>query len=248
MNIIDCTQGSAEWLEARKGRVTASRVADAISFLKRGEKQGQESAARAAYKAEIVAEILSGTCSDHYVSPWMERGTALEPIARVAYEMRRDVMVEQVGFVVHPSIDRAGCSPDGIVPGVRGVEFKCPKIETHLDYMLAGVLPKEYEPQVMFNLACFPEMPEWDFISFCPELPERHRMFCVPVKRDERRIAEIEAGACMFLKEVDELIERLNTLNPEPEQFKRNLRASLEDDPMALGDAEYRILMRGVHA
>lgn len=237
MRIIDCEQGSPEWMEARKGRVTAARVADAISFLKRGDKQGQESAARAAYKAEKVAEILSGSCSDHYVSPWMERGTALEPLARAAYELRYDVMVEQLGFVIHPSIDRAGCSPDGIVPGIRGVEFKCPKIETHIDYMVSGVLPKEYEPQVNWNMACCPELPEWDFISYCPELPSRHQLFRVPVKRDEKRIAEIEAGVVQFLAEVDELIARLDSLNPEPEQLNRNLRASL-DDGMGITDED----------
>jgi hypothetical protein len=59
------------------------------------------------------------------------------------------------------------------------------------------------------------------------------------------RIAEIELGVIQFLREVDELIDRLNTLNPEPEQFKRQLQESLIDDDMGLGDAEFEILMRG---
>lgn len=228
MRIVDCVQGDAEWLEARRFRVTASRVKDAVSFLKRGANQGQESEGRHKYKAEMVGELLSGQCADHYVSPWMERGTALEPHARTTYEMRYNVMVQQVGFVIHPTIDRAGASPDGIVPGVRGVEFKCPKIDTHIDYLLGGVLPKEYEPQVMWNLACCRELPEWDFVSFCPEIGEEYQLFRVAVKRDEKRIAELEAGVLQFLEEVDETISVLRTLYPSAGQFKRNLRASLE--------------------
>ena len=231
MNVLDVVQGSSEWLQARRGRVTASRVADAISFLKKGDRQGAETAARAAYKAEMVAEILSGSCSDHFVSPWMERGTAQEPFARAAYEIRFDVQVDQVGFVVHPSIDRFGSSPDGVMRGIkRGVEFKVPKVETHIRYMKAGVLPPEYEAQVMSNLACWPEFEQWDFVSFCPELPERHQIFRVPVQRDNARIAELESGVLQFLAEVDEMIAELDRLNPEiaaTEKLREQLDSSL---------------------
>lgn len=246
MKIIDCVQGSPEWLEARAGRVTASRVADAISFLKRGEKQGQESAARAAYKAELIAEILSGSCAEHFVSPWMERGTAMEPSARTAYELRFGVLVEPLGFVIHPSIPRAGASPDGLVGSDGGLEIKCPKPETHYRYLKADVLPAEYEPQVMFNLSCTGRA-WWDFVSYCPDFGSRFQIFRKRVMRDEKRIAEIEAGVLQFLAEVDEDIAMLRTLYPEPDQFKTQLRASLEDDEMGLGQAEYEILMRGVH-
>ncbi len=44
-------------------------------------------------------------------------------------------LVEQVGFIDHPSIPMAGASPDGLV--AEGlVEFKCPNTSTHLDTLL----------------------------------------------------------------------------------------------------------------
>lgn len=214
MKIIDVEQGSGAWHAARSGRVTASRLGDVLSFYVSGANKGKETATRAKYKAELVAETLSGMVGDHYVSQWMERGTAQEPFARAAYEARYSVMVDTVGFVVHPAIERAGCSPDGLMPH-RGVEFKVPKIETHIGYIRDGILPKDYEPQVMWNLACCPEIPVWDFVSFCPELPPRHQLFCVPVERDNCRIAEMEAGVIQFLSEVDALIAELNARNPE---------------------------------
>lgn len=244
MNIIDCTQGEAEWLQARMGRVTASRVVDAVSFLKRGDKQGQESAARAAYKAELVSEILSGSCADHYVSSYMERGTEMEPEARAFYELRQNVLVEAVGFVIHPVIERAGASPDGLVGEDGGLEIKCPKTETHLAYMLAGKLPLEYEPQVMWSMACTGRE-WWDFASYDDRLPERHRVFIIRVYRDDQRIAELEAGVVMFLKEVDEMIARLNELNPETEQFKKALRESLDAEELGITDDDIKDWYRG---
>jgi hypothetical protein len=215
MNVLSCDQGSAEWFYARSGKVTASQVIRAISFLKIGDKKGGETAARASLKVKIVAEILSGEPSiEGYVSPYMQYGTEMEPFARAAYEVKFDTMVDKVGFVLHPTIERAGGSPDGLIGDQGGIEIKCPKTETHLDYMIAGVLPPEYEPQVMFCLACTGRT-WWDFASFDARLPARHQLFVVRVLRDEERIQEIEEGVRAFLFEVDEMIAQIEQINPE---------------------------------
>ena len=214
MNVIECKQGTQEWFEARAGKVTASSVADAMAFLKRGDKQGAETAARANYKARIVHETLCGRPAlEGYLSPWMEHGTEYEPFARAAYEAAHDVLVDTVGFVLHPTIERAGASPDGLVGDNGLLEIKCPKPETHLRYMLGGVLPAEYEPQVMFQLACTGRA--WcDFVSFDPRMPLRHQIFTVRVQRDDTRIAQMEEAIVQFLAEVDEQIAALNAMNP----------------------------------
>jgi hypothetical protein len=49
-------QGTQEWKEARAGRITASRAADVMAY----GKNGRPLKARADYKGELVAEILSG--------------------------------------------------------------------------------------------------------------------------------------------------------------------------------------------
>jgi len=225
MKVINCIQGSAEWLDARLGNVTASKAACAIGFLKKGG----ETAERAAYKAALVSEILTGRATESYVSPYMQYGTETEEDARTAYELHNNVLVETAGFGLHASISRFGASPDGLVGKNGMVEFKCPKTETHIDYIFAGILPPKYEPQVMSELSVWER--DWiDFMSFDKRMPRRHQRFTMRVYRDEQRIAEIEAGVCLFLKDVDEMIERLNTLNPEPEQFQKQLRASLEPE------------------
>ena len=221
---------------ARCGRVTASEVADALAFLKRGDKKGGDTEARKKYKARVVAEILTGEPDmDGYVTSFMSRGTDNEPYARAAYEVAQDVSVDTVGFILHPTIERAGASPDGIVGDRGGLEIKCPSSANHIKYLDEQILPEEYEPQVMFNLACSGQE-WWDFVSYDDRL-KRHPLFIKRVYRDESRIAEIEQGVMTFLADVDNLIARLDSLYPldhvpRPAQvFTEQLRQSIAEDP-----------------
>lgn len=132
MKILDIAQGTPEWLAARAGRVTASRIPDVMAKIKTGE-----AATRRDYRAQIIAEILTGQPQgDTFTNEAMRWGTEQEPFARAAYEMASGFMVDQVGFVLHPTIDRAGASPDGIVDMDGLVEIKCPKTATHIQYRL----------------------------------------------------------------------------------------------------------------
>jgi hypothetical protein len=76
-------QGTAAWLQAREGRITASRMADVMSVLKKGG----EGAPRRNYRTELIAERITGRAEEHYVSPEMDDGTTNEPFARTAYEV-----------------------------------------------------------------------------------------------------------------------------------------------------------------
>src|SRR5450759_734134 len=98
--IVECVQGTAEWLHARVGKVTGSRMADVMSFLKKGG----ESQRRKDYKAEIICELLTGRAQEHYVTPAMEWGLEQEVFARAEYELATDSSIDMVGFAVHPVI------------------------------------------------------------------------------------------------------------------------------------------------
>lgn len=204
MKIIDFPQSSQEWLNARAGKVTASRVADVMAKIKSGE-----AAARRDYKAQIVAEILTGQPQENgFINAEMQFGIDTEPLARAAYEAAEGVLVDQVGLVIHPTIDRAAASPDGFVGDDGLTEIKCPKIATHLTYLLDGVVPSKYQPQMLWQMACCER--QWcDFVSFRPDLPERLQLFKVRFPRDDKRILEMTAEVGVFLNEVDELLDKL---------------------------------------
>ena len=187
----------------RAGKVTASRVSDVLAKIKTGE-----AAARRDYRAQLVAEILTGRPQeDGYINAEMQWGTDQEPLARSAYEMAKDVLVDQIGFVLHPTIDRAGASPDGVT-GKVGLEIKCPKTATHLQYLLDGVVPSKYQPQMLWQMACA-ERPWCDFVSYDPRLPSDMQLFVVRFNRDEKRITEMEAEVKVFLDEVDAMLANL---------------------------------------
>lgn len=203
MRILDLPQGSPEWLAARAGKVTASRIADVLAKIKTGE-----AAARRDYRAQLVAEILTGKPQeDGFVSAEMAWGTETEPLARSAYEVAKDVLVAQPGFVLHPKIERAGASPDGLAGNV-GLEIKCPKTATHLQYLIEGVVPSKYQPQMLWQMACM-GAEATDFVSFDPRLPENLQLFVIRFPRDEKRIAEMESEVETFLAEVDATLAKL---------------------------------------
>lgn len=205
MTLILCQQRSEEWKVLRAGKVTASRISDVLAELKKGT---GEAATRRNYKAEIIAEILTGIPAEMFVSKEMQWGTDTEPFARAAYEIAEDVAVDTIGFAIHPQVARFGASPDGLVSDIGMVEIKCPNTSTHLDYILAGVVPAEYQPQILAGLCCAGR--EWcDFVSYDPRLPERFRLFTKRFYRHEGRIREIEMKVERFLGEVDEVLARL---------------------------------------
>lgn len=196
-------QGSKEWLQARAGRVTASRVADIVAKTKSGP-----AASRANYMAQLICERLTGSPVEGFKSAAMQWGTDMEPLARAAYEDRHGVLVVETGFVPHPTLAMAGASPDGLVGEDGLVEIKCPETATHLDTLLSGSVPGRYEIQMLWQMACTGRA--WcDFVSFDPRLPVNMQLFVARVARDEKRLAEISKEVEAFLGELDLKIQKL---------------------------------------
>src|SRR6478752_2514409 len=164
-------QGTAEWHALRLGKVTASRVADVMAKTKTGP-----SASRASYAAQLVAERLTGTPAESFSNAAMQWGNDKEPEARSLYEFRTEALIEEVGFIDHPTIAMTGASPDGQVDADGLVEIKCPQTATHIDTFVSGAVPTKYLTQMQWQMACTGRA--WcDFVSYDPRLPEAMRLF-----------------------------------------------------------------------
>ena len=198
-------QQTDEWFAARIGLVTASRISDVMAVLK----NGQEAATRKNYRAQLVAERLTGTKAESYSNAAMQWGTDNEPIARSAYEVDAGCFVDEVGFVPHPVIDGTGASPDGLVEGEGLVEIKCPNTATHIDYLIANEVPSEYQYQMLWQMECTGR--KWcDFVSYDPRMPDDLQLFVIRFNFDEARVATIRQSVLVFLDEIDSTIEKLN--------------------------------------
>jgi len=199
-------QRTQEWFEARLGKVTASRVADIVGKTKSGYK-----ASRANYMAQLVCERLTGRQGESYQNAAMVWGTEQEPAARGAYEARAGLLVQEVGFVSHPTIQDAGASPDGLIGEDGLVEIKCPNTATHIETMLEGVAPSHYNTQMQWQMACTER--KWcDFVSFDPRMPENMQLFIYRVHRDAEIINELEREVEKFLSELDKKVRDLTQL------------------------------------
>lgn len=202
--ILTDPQGSPEWLLNRCGVLTGSRAGDVLAKIKTGE-----AAARRDYRVQLLCERLTGRATEQgFVSKDMEWGTEQEPFARAAYEIATGNFVRQTGFLKCSDL-AVGCSLDGDSNDFKIIqEIKCPKTATHLKWMLNGEIPSEHIPQITHN-AWVTGASQCDFISYDPRLPEHLQLFIVSVKREKLNIAEYEKEALQFLKELDELEDKL---------------------------------------
>jgi putative phage-type endonuclease len=197
-------QGTPEWFAARLGNVTASRVADVIAKTKSGY-----SASRDNYMAQLICERMTNTVAESYTNAAMQWGTETEPLARAAYESLADVLVDEVGYIAHPTIERAGASPDGLIGLFGLLEIKCPNTATHIDTLISKQVPTKYITQMQWQMSCTGRT--WaDFVSFDPRLPSGLQMFVKRVEFDAEYVAMLKEEVIKFLTELDAKISKLN--------------------------------------
>lgn len=199
-------QRTDEWFAARLGKVTASRVADLMATTKSGY-----AASRDNLMAQLVVERLTGQQQDGYTSASMQWGTEQEPFARAAYEIAIGQMVDECGFVPHPTIANAGASPDGLVGADGLVEIKCPNTAGMIDALLTQTVPGKYNAQMQMQMACTGRA--WcDYVVFDPRMPQKAQLFVKRVPRDAEFIKKMESEIVKFLAELDGKVNKLKEL------------------------------------
>jgi putative phage-type endonuclease len=158
--------------------------------------------------AQLITERLTNTRADGFSSSAMQWGTDTEPQARMAYEFMTGETVDETGFVLHPSIQGFGASPDGLVGSDGLIEIKCPNSATHIDTLLSEKVPAKYITQMQVQMMCTGR--EWcDFVSFDPRLPGDMVFWSKRVWADPERQQDIETEVRKFLIEVEDKLQKL---------------------------------------
>ncbi len=194
-------QRTDEWFAARLGKVTASNIAKVMA-------KGS-GATRKNYIAKLVCETLTGQKEETFKSASMERGNELEAVAREMYCLNEfDATVTETGFILHPTIELFGASPDGLVNDDGLIEIKCPNTATHIETIKTGKPKREYLLQMHGQMMCTGR--RWcDFVSYDNRLPENLAYFKTRIVFDEVLASEIETEIREFTKELREEIEFL---------------------------------------
>jgi len=187
LRILECAQGSPEWVDARLGVPTASQFHRILapSSLKPSSQRG-------GYMDQLLAEWILGDPCDADASSFMDRGTALEDDAVLRYEIEQGVDVRRVGFCTADADPVVGCSPDFLVGDDGGGEIKCPSAKVHVGYLL-GASSVKYRLQVQGAL-WITGRKWWDWYSYSPVMPPAQ----VRHERDEEAIAALAAALNTF--------------------------------------------------
>jgi len=195
-------QGSEEFFKARLGKITASKLSDLMRKTKYGE-----STYKTRLRMELAIERLTGkSASDNFMNRAMQHGVEQEPHARKLFEAITGKDVALCGSFDHPEIVNTSASPDGLIRGENAVlELKCPTHITHAKNLLSDKMPKNYEYQVQWQIACT-ESDYAYFASYHPDFGKDLRLKFVKVEKDVKIIAELEKAVREFDIEVEGLI------------------------------------------
>lgn len=203
----DAHQGSPEWLDVRRGRITASMFRTAIDTTAKG----MPTSVALRYAMDTARERCGGKPAEVFATAAMRFGTEQEPLARMAYEDKTGSMVEQVGFA-YTTEAMFGCSVDGLVDDDGMIEIKT---MVSSDTLFSAVVERDYSQYIdQINGCLWLLHRKWcDLCLWAPDLPT-HKLTIVRITRDEDAI--------------ELLAERLLAAERRVSDYERALRAAIE--------------------
>jgi putative phage-type endonuclease len=193
-------QNREEWLQARRGKITGTRVKDLIVLRGTGKKKGFY---------ELIAERLAVEPDGE--NP-MERGSRLEPeaIERFAKETGKEVDTDLVIWTRDDN-ESIAISPDGAIGKTEAIETKCLSSASHLEAYLTQEVPDEYKYQKIQYFVVNDKLKTLYFAFYDPRILVKDFFFLI-IKRED---IEDEIKASLeyqekSLQEVDDIVNKLS--------------------------------------
>jgi len=204
--ITDIEQGSDAWFAHRLGSIGGSGIKKVIA-----KGTGK---VRTKYLYQKVDEILTGRRTESYNNDDMQLGTDSEPLSRRNYEFIADVEIYQIAMVKNGNHKHS--SPDGICKPDGIIEIKNTNGPNYVEIIYKDKIPPEHIPQIQWNMSISNR--NWcDFVLACwmrqddeivPRYPDKP-IWIKRVFRDEKKIAELNREADIFISEMLEIVEKL---------------------------------------
>lgn len=188
-----------DWMEARKTKITGSRLGDIVVKRGTGQKIGFY---------ELIAERLALPPTGE--NP-MDRGHRLEQeaIDEFTKETGKEVDSSLV-ILVREDNESIAISPDGIIGEKEAVEIKCLSSARHIEAFLKNELPKEYREQMLQYFVVNDKLEKLYFCFYDPRIAVKQFFYFTFERKDI--VEEIE---CAFqyqiniLKEVNSIVNKL---------------------------------------
>lgn len=188
-----------DWMLARRGKITGSRLKDILVKRGGGRKKGFY---------ELIAERIA--LQPDSENP-MDRGTRLEDIAieRFRKETGKKVDTTMIIWEREDNPDIA-VSPDGVINKTEAVEVKCLNTASHIEALLTQQIPSEYEDQVTQYFIVNDNLKKLYFIFYDPRMTVKD-FFFYEIKRSDlsEKITEYLEYQKNVLAEVEQIVKDL---------------------------------------
>ncbi len=218
--VIKVEQGSDEWLDLRRCRITASRLGVVMS---KPSTQGYQKL------QQLIAQELNGYEPVEEDAPWFAHGKEQEPRALGKYQFDYNVDIEHDVFLIHSEYDWFGCSPDllELPPGkdpdvafsATGGEVKCRALyKTFIKYRELAekmefenplkAVPAESRFQLQ-GAMWITGFDSWYFVNYYEgkdfQGHDRQEIHRVEILRDQELIDRMELRCLAFMHECHEI-------------------------------------------
>lgn len=196
-----------QWLIARQGKITGTRLKDII--VKRGTEK------KIGYY-ELIAERLMVSDADFegYIpneTP-MDRGTRLQKFAidRFSKETKKKVD-ESLVMWVREDNESIAISPDGVIGKTEAIETKCLSAANHIKAFLTNEVPDEYDYQTKQYFIVNDKLQTLYLAFYDPRIPCKDFFYLTINRKDiEQEVKDLLAYQVRELKEVDEIVLKLS--------------------------------------
>lgn len=188
-----------EWLSARRGKITGTRLKDIVVKRGTGKKIGYY---------ELIAERLAVAPDDERA---MDRGVRLEEeaVARFAEVTGKEV---DTSLVIWERDDNESIaiSPDASIGETEAVEVKCLSSARHMEAFLTKEIPDEYKMQVIQYFIVNDKLETLYSVFYDPRIPVKD-YFVLETKRDavQKDVDEYLEYQRMVIAEVNAVVNEL---------------------------------------
>ena len=173
-----------EWLKARKGKITGTKLKDIHVARGTNEKVGfYELIAEQLLKSEDALTAEDAMLEDENA---MARGHRLEEVAIEEFEkVKQTLVVTDLVIWEHETIKGMAISPDGWMgdDAHEAVEVKCLSSARHIEAVITDQVPKEFKYQMLQYFAVNDGLEKLHFVFFDPRLSV-HALHIIEIERE----------------------------------------------------------------
>lgn len=188
-------QNKEDWMQARIGKITGSRLKDLISLRGNGRKKGFY---------ELIAERVALPADGENV---MDRGLRLEIEAVERFEKETGKKVDtSLVLWIDEENDSIAVSPDGFIGKTEALETKCLNSASHIEALLTQKIPSEYDFQVLQYFIVNPKLKTLYFAFYDPRIPSKDFFYFTINRKDrEDEIKVYRDEQLKILEEVEKI-------------------------------------------